>query len=65
MFDRSLLSLQLAPVGHCLPHSLADNKHVCSLIRPGQRRAGRVSAAARDFPTLAAGRPLGSVGADA
>jgi hypothetical protein len=35
----SLRSLRLALVGRCLPHSLADQKSVCSLARPGQRRA--------------------------
>ena len=35
----SLRSLRLALVGRCLPHSLADGKRVCSLARPGQRRA--------------------------
>ena len=35
----SLRSLRLALVGRCLPHSLADERRVCSLARPGQRRA--------------------------
>jgi hypothetical protein len=35
----SLRSLRLALVGCCLPHSLADERRVCSLARPGQRRA--------------------------
>jgi hypothetical protein len=37
--DCSLRSLRLALFGRCLPHSLADEMHVCSLPRPGQRRA--------------------------
>ena len=35
----SLRSRRLALVSCCLPHSLADEKHVCSLTRPGQQRA--------------------------
>jgi hypothetical protein len=35
----SLRSLRLALASRRLPHSLADEKHVCSLARPGQRRA--------------------------
>jgi hypothetical protein len=35
----SLRSLRLAPVSRCLPHSFADEERVCSLARPGQRRA--------------------------
>jgi hypothetical protein len=35
----SLRSLRLALFSRCLPHSLADEMHVCSLTRPGQRRA--------------------------
>jgi hypothetical protein len=35
----SLGSLRLALVSRCLPHSLEDEKRVCSLVRPGQRRA--------------------------
>jgi len=35
----SLRSPRLALVSRCLPHSLAGEKHVCSLARPGQRRA--------------------------
>jgi hypothetical protein len=51
----SLRSLRLALIGRCLPHSLADEKHVCSLPRPGQRRAslaqhgGRAISDARSF----------------
>ena len=44
-------------MSRCLPHSLADEKHVCSLARPGQRRASLLSTAAHDFPTLAAEPP--------
>jgi hypothetical protein len=44
----SLRSLRLALVSCCLPHSLADGKHVCSLARPGQQRASLLSSAARD-----------------
>ena len=35
----SLRSLRLALASRCLPHSLADERRVCSLARPGQRRA--------------------------
>ena len=35
----SLRSLRLALVSRCLPPSLADERRVCSLARPGQRRA--------------------------
>jgi hypothetical protein len=35
----SLRSLRLAPSSRCLPHSLADERRICSLARPGQRRA--------------------------
>jgi hypothetical protein len=44
----SLRSLRLAHVRCCLPHSLADEKHVCSLGRPGRQRASLDSMAARD-----------------
>ena len=44
----SLRSLRLALVSCCLPHSLADEKHVCSLARPGQQRASLLTTAARD-----------------
>jgi hypothetical protein len=44
----SLRSLRLALVSRCLPHLLADERHVCSLARPGQRRASLLSTAARD-----------------
>ena len=44
-------------MSRCLTQSLADEKHVCSLARPGQRRASLLSTAARDFPTLAAEPP--------
>jgi hypothetical protein len=57
-FDCSLRSLRLALVSRCLPHSLADEKHVCSLARPGQRRAslaqhgGRAISDARSWVDL-------------
>ena len=35
----SLRSLRLTLRSRCLPHSLADEKRVCLLNRPGQRRA--------------------------
>ena len=35
----SLRSRRLALLSRCLPHSLADEQQVCSLPRPGQRRA--------------------------
>jgi hypothetical protein len=41
-------------VSRCLPHSLADEKHVCSLVQDSVAPA-QLRAAARDFPTLAAG----------
>jgi hypothetical protein len=51
----SFRSLRLALTSRCLPHSLADEKRVCSLPRPGQRRAslaqhgGRAISDARSF----------------
>ena len=45
----SLRSLRLALVSCCLPHSRADEKHVCALAaRPGQQRSSLLSTAARD-----------------
>jgi hypothetical protein len=44
----SLRPLRLAHVSCCLPHLLADEKHVCSLARPGQQRASLGSTVARD-----------------
>ena len=41
-------------MSHCLPHSLADEKRVCSLIRPGQRRASLAQHGGARLPTLAA-----------
>jgi hypothetical protein len=41
-------SLRLALGRRCLPRSLADEKHVGSLARPGQRRASLFSTSARD-----------------
>jgi hypothetical protein len=50
----SLRSLRLALVSRCLPHSLAAEKRVCSLARPGQRRASLAHHAGARYPTLAA-----------
>ena len=36
-------------MSRCLPHSLADERRVCSLARPGQRRASLAPCAARDY----------------
>jgi hypothetical protein len=41
-------SLRPALVSCCHPQSLADEKHVCSLARPGQQRASLLSTATRD-----------------
>jgi hypothetical protein len=52
-----LLLAPLAEAGacsRCLPHSLADERHVCSLDRPRQRRAGLAQHGGARFPTLAA-----------
>src|SRR5512132_1190265 len=50
----ALHALRLALVSRCLPRSLADEKHVCSLPRPGQRRASLAQHGGARFPTLAA-----------
>ena len=58
----SLRSLRLALVSRCLPHPLADEKRVCSLARPGQRRASLAQHGGARFPTLAAAmRPCGTL----
>ena len=44
VLDCSLRSLRIAPGSRCLPRSLADEERVCSLARPGQRRAILVAA---------------------
>jgi hypothetical protein len=41
-------------VSRCLPRSLADEKRVCSLTRPGQRRASLAQHGSARFPMLAA-----------
>ena len=46
----SLRSLRLTLRSRCLPHSLADEKHVCSLDRPGQRRASLAHHGGRAIP---------------
>jgi hypothetical protein len=46
----SLRSLRLALLSRCLPHSLADEKRVCSLTRPGQRRASLAQHGGPRFP---------------
>ncbi len=46
----SLRSLRLALVSRCLPHSLADEKRVCSFARPGQRRASLAQHGGRAIP---------------
>jgi hypothetical protein len=43
-------------VSRCLPRSLADKRRVCSLDRPGQRRASLAPCGGARFPTLAAAR---------
>jgi hypothetical protein len=54
------LCILLAPLAEagawsrCLPHSLADERRVCSLDRPGQRRASLAQHGGARFPTLAA-----------
>jgi hypothetical protein len=57
----SLRSLGLALVSRCLPRSLADEERVCSLARPGQRRASLAPCGGARFPTLAAGMRAASV----
>jgi hypothetical protein len=52
----SLRSLRLALTSPCLPHSLADEKRVRLLARPGQRRASLAPCGGARFPTLAAER---------
>jgi hypothetical protein len=46
----SLRSLRLALVSRCLPHSRADEKRVCPLVRPGQRRASLAQHGGRAIP---------------
>jgi hypothetical protein len=52
----SLRSLRLALLSRCLPRSLADERRVCSLTRPGQRRTSLAPCGGARFPTLAAHR---------
>ena len=58
----SLRSLRLALVSRCLPRSLADERRVCSLARPGQRRASLAQPAARDRFLIARSARGGSRG---
>jgi hypothetical protein len=46
-------SLGPALVSRCLPPSLADERRVCSLARPGQRRASLAPCDGARLPTLA------------
>ena len=56
----SLRSLRLALVARRLPHSLADEKHVYSLDRPGQPRASLAPCGGARLPTLAAQSQFGT-----
>src|SRR4029450_5674059 len=50
----ALRSLRLALLNYYLPHSLVDERHVCSLVRPGQRRTSLAQHGGARLPTLAA-----------